>query len=73
MITSILDILNQRAKHQTNQKAYIFLKDGESESNSLTYGELERQAKKIASSLQSWQGERAILLYPSDSSSSLST
>jgi len=53
------------AIEQANQLAYSFLKDGESESGRLTYGELDRQAKAIASHIQSYQEERALLLYPS--------
>ncbi|NEO71021.1 AMP-binding protein [Moorena sp. SIO3H5] len=48
-----------------NQLAYIFLKNGETQSGSLTYGQLDRQARAIASHLQSMPGERALLLYPS--------
>ncbi|WP_189524989.1 AMP-binding protein [Nostoc sp. 'Peltigera membranacea cyanobiont' 232] len=58
------DILLQRVQIHPDQKAYIFLQDGETESESLTYGELDRQARTIADHLQSWQGERALLLYP---------
>jgi acyl-CoA synthetase (AMP-forming)/AMP-acid ligase II/acyl carrier protein len=62
---SLLDILSYRAQHQTDRQAYIFLQNGETESGSLTYGELDRQARAIATQIQSWQGERALLLYPS--------
>ncbi|NEO43855.1 MAG: SDR family NAD(P)-dependent oxidoreductase [Moorea sp. SIO4A3] len=48
-----------------NQLAYIFLKNGETQSGSLTYGELDKRARAIASHLQSMPGERALLLYPS--------
>ena len=63
--TSLLDILRDRAKYQPDKQAYIFLQNGETESGSLSYGELDRQARAIAAHLQSWQGERALLLYPS--------
>jgi acyl-CoA synthetase (AMP-forming)/AMP-acid ligase II len=62
---ALLDILQYRAQHQPEKQAYIFLQNGEVESGSLTYGELDRQAKAIAYQLQSYQGERALLLYPS--------
>ena len=64
---SWVDILRQRAQNQPEQKAYIFLQNGSTESGSLTYGELNRQAIAIATSLQSLiaKGERALLLYPS--------
>ncbi|GAA6621635.1 fatty acyl-AMP ligase [Scytonema sp. NUACC26] len=63
--TFLLDILNYRAQYQSNKQAYIFLQNGETESGSLTYGELDRQARAIAAHLQSMPGERALLLYPS--------
>lgn len=63
--TSLLEILSYRAQHQSDRQAYIFLQDGETESGKLTYGELDQQARAIACRLQAWQGERAILLYPS--------
>jgi len=62
---SLLDILSYRAQYESDKQAYIFLENGETESASLTYGELDRQAREIAGHLQSWQGERALLLYPS--------
>ena len=62
---TLVDLLGERAQAQPNQLAYIFLLDGETESHSLTYGELDRQARAIASHLQSMPGERALLLYPS--------
>lgn len=63
--TSLLEILSYRSQYQSSKQAYIFLQNGETESGSLTYGELDRQARAIAVHLQSWQGERALLLYHS--------
>ncbi|TBR56964.1 non-ribosomal peptide synthetase [Westiellopsis prolifica IICB1] len=65
--TTIVDILRFRYAHQPSQLAYTFLPDGETEENSLTYQELDRQARAIAAKLQALglSGERAILLYPS--------
>jgi acyl transferase domain-containing protein/acyl-CoA synthetase (AMP-forming)/AMP-acid ligase II/acyl carrier protein len=65
MITSLLDILSDRAKYLSEKQAYIFLQDGETESGSLNYGELDRQARAIAAKIQFWRGERALLMYPS--------
>ena len=62
---SLVDILRQRVQNQPEQTAYIFLQNGETESGRLTYVELDRQARAIANRLQSWQGERALLLYNS--------
>jgi acyl-CoA synthetase (AMP-forming)/AMP-acid ligase II len=63
---TLVDLLVYRAQNNSDRKAYTFLQRGEIEANSLTYKELERQAKAIASSLQSLEavGERALLLYP---------
>lgn len=65
--TSILDILNFRAKEQAKSMAYTFLVDGETEGKSLTYQGLLQEAKAIAAKLQSLvlPGERVLLLYPS--------
>ncbi len=63
--TSLLDILRSRAQYQPDNQAYIFLQNGETESGTLTYKELDQQARAIAAQLQQWQGERALLLYPS--------
>lgn len=62
---SLLEILNYRSQYQPNRQAYMFLQNGETKSGSLTYRELESQARKIASHLHYWQGERALLMYPS--------
>lgn len=61
----LVDILLRRVQIHPDRKVYIFLQNGETESESLTYGELDRQASAIAARLQSWQGERALLLYNS--------
>ena len=63
--STLIDILNYRGKYQTDKLAYVFLQNGETESESLTYGELEKKAKTIATHLQSFHGERALLLYSS--------
>ncbi len=50
--SSFLDILQYRAIHQSQKIAYTFLLNGETESLSLTYQELERKAQAIAVRLQ---------------------
>ncbi|MBO1049492.1 MAG: AMP-binding protein [Dolichospermum sp. DEX182a] len=67
MTQIILDILTYRSHYQSDKSAYLFLQNGETESATITYGELDKQAKAIAAHLQSMQmqGERALLLYPS--------
>lgn len=43
--SNLVDLLRYRAINQPHQKAYTFLKDGETESISLTYEELDLEAK----------------------------
>lgn len=64
-VISLLEVLSYRAQYQSERQAYIFLQNGEAESASLTYGELDSLARQTAARLQFWQGERALLLYPS--------
>lgn len=65
--SSLVDVLQARARHQPDKTAYVFLHDGENESARLTYGELDRQARAIAGRLQSLgaTGSRALQLQPS--------
>jgi amino acid adenylation domain-containing protein len=66
MSSSLSELLRWRAQHQSEQPAYTFLRDGEHEEASLTYGALDRRARAIAAVLQRRlpPGERALLLYP---------
>lgn len=63
---TLVDLLRSRATYQADQLAYIFLQDGESESNRVDYKTLDRRARAIAANLQSQNavGERALLVYP---------
>ncbi len=63
---TLIDILQYRATNQRERIAYIFLVDGETETTSLTYWQLQQQSKAIAAALQSHYspGEVALLLYP---------
>lgn len=64
---SLVDMLRHRALHQGNSRAYTFLADGETESASLTYAQLDRRACAIAATLAdrgARPGDRVILLYP---------
>ena len=65
-LSTLVDLLHYRAQYQPEKKAYIFLENGETESGTLTYGELDRQARAIAAQLQALklEGQRALLLYP---------
>lgn len=62
---TLVDLLRYRATHQPDRIAYRFLLDGETETVSLTYRELEQQARAIASQLQQFcqPGDRILLLY----------
>ncbi len=64
---TLVDLLSYRSQTQTDSLAYLFLKDGESESDELTYGQLYKQAQQIAVHLQSlkFNYPRALLLYNS--------
>jgi len=64
--STLIDLLRYRALHQPDQTGFTFLPDGETEGTSLTYQELDRQARAIAAQLQLLEatGSRALLLYP---------
>ena len=64
--STLVEILRFRALHQPQQRAYTFLVNGETEGLSLTYEELDRQARAVGAWLQGRgaTGERALLLYP---------
>jgi amino acid adenylation domain-containing protein len=64
---TLIELLHQKAQNQSDKLAYTFLVDGETEKASLTYAQLEQQARVIATKLQSMvtAGERVLLLYPS--------
>ena len=64
-VLTLVGLLGYRAQNQPDQIAYTFL-DGETEADRITYQELDRQARAIASQLQSLNatGSRALLLYP---------
>lgn len=63
---TLVELLRWRAINQPENHAYTFLVDGDKEGERLTYGELDKQARAIATHLQALgaKGERALLLYP---------
>ncbi|HEY9813899.1 MAG TPA: AMP-binding protein, partial [Candidatus Sericytochromatia bacterium] len=65
-VCTLVDLLRYRSLHQADDIAFAFLQDGETEETSLTYQELDRRSRAIASQLQALglSGERALLLYP---------
>ncbi|MBD2468780.1 condensation domain-containing protein [Nostoc sp. FACHB-145] len=64
--STVVELLRYRSIEQANQEAFTFLHDGETPAGTLTYQELDRQSRAIASQLQALglSGERALLLYP---------
>jgi len=65
-VSTLLDLLAQRAKETPNQTAYLFLKDEETIIERLTYQDLADKALTIAAGLQQLgaTGDRVLLLYP---------
>jgi acyl-CoA synthetase (AMP-forming)/AMP-acid ligase II/alkylation response protein AidB-like acyl-CoA dehydrogenase/acyl carrier protein len=63
---TLMRVLDGRAEGQGDQVAYIFLRDGDAPSGSLTFRQLRHRALSLAAqlSLLNARGERAILLYP---------
>ncbi|MEL7037215.1 MAG: fatty acyl-AMP ligase [Cyanobacteria bacterium J06592_8] len=63
---TLVSLLRDRAQHLPNQTAYTFLADGETESGTLTYYQLDQQAQAISAYLQSIgePGSRALVIYP---------
>ena len=62
--STLCDLLLRRAGEQPDRVAYVYLGEGEGEEISLTYGELCRRSRSVASALEGAAGERALLLYP---------
>ncbi|HZC01897.1 MAG TPA: fatty acyl-AMP ligase, partial [Gammaproteobacteria bacterium] len=64
--STLVELLRWRALHQPERPAYTFLTDEEQKEVHLTYEELDRRARAIATLLQSrsTMGARALLLHP---------
>lgn len=64
--STLVNLLRYRALQQPKQTAFIFLQDGEAEIARLTYEDLDKLSRVIATRLQSLTvpGDRALLLYP---------
>ena len=61
--STIVDILLGKATERADQTAYTFLADGDRESGSCTYQELDTQAKAIAVSILTKVQARRFALY----------
>ncbi|MEW5872814.1 MAG: fatty acyl-AMP ligase [Chloroflexota bacterium] len=61
-----VEILQQRAQATPDKLAFALLDQGETETERVTYAELDRSARQIAAYLQaiSQPGERAMLIFP---------
>ncbi|MCB0120548.1 MAG: AMP-binding protein, partial [Anaerolineales bacterium] len=62
---TLLELLRKRAEENSEELAYRYIQDDDSEIVTLTYGELDRRARAIGSWLESLGagGQRALLLY----------
>ncbi len=65
---SFTDLLCWRALQHPEALAFRYFSDGETESDRLSYADLDRQARRLGAYLhqQGFQGERLLLLYPPD-------
>ncbi|NJR16077.1 MAG: AMP-binding protein [Calothrix sp. CSU_2_0] len=63
-LTTLIDVLQAQVQKQANSTGFYFWQDREN--LKLSYGDLDKQAKAIASHLQAKfsQGERILLMYP---------
>src|ERR1700755_1163360 len=63
---TLAGLLGARAAARPHRRVFTFLADGESESESLTYSELDVGARAVAGMLrrECRPGERALLVYP---------
>lgn len=62
----LVQVLHRHALERPDQQAFVFLLDGQSEEAVLTYAQLDRRARAVASQLQTMvvSGARVLLAYP---------
>jgi acyl-CoA synthetase (AMP-forming)/AMP-acid ligase II/3-oxoacyl-(acyl-carrier-protein) synthase/acyl carrier protein len=65
-VTSFIDALRDQARVRGHERAFTFLENGEGEAESITFGELDRDARAWAARVQGHAraGDRALLMYP---------
>ncbi|MCP4691390.1 MAG: fatty acyl-AMP ligase, partial [Desulfobacterales bacterium] len=65
-VSTLVELLRQRALEQPHRTAYTFLVDGEAREIRMTRQDLDRRARTIAAELlrHGSRGDRALLLYP---------
>lgn len=63
---TLVDLLRMRAQAHPERLAFTYLKDGEEVAETWSYEELDRRARRVASTLSEsgMAGDRAILIYP---------
>ncbi|MEU1088629.1 fatty acyl-AMP ligase [Streptomyces sp. NPDC005892] len=66
-LPSLPEVLRLRARTRPDDLAYVFLRNGESPEETLTYRQLDRSARSRAATLEAAQlrGQAVVLLYPS--------
>ncbi|MCA9558536.1 MAG: fatty acyl-AMP ligase, partial [Myxococcales bacterium] len=64
--TDLVRLTRHWASEQPDATVYVYLEDGRTESDRLTYGELDRRARAFAAQLQArgLAGQRAMLVFP---------
>ena len=62
---NIIDLLKDNAKNRPNDVVYRYIEDEKNEPITLTFGDVQKDAKKIADNLllTCKKGDRALLLY----------
>ncbi len=65
-VGTLPDILRWRSEHQSDERAFSFVSDGDSGQVAITYAELDSRARGVAVALQACgaRGDRALLIYP---------
>ena len=63
---TVVELLQKRSREIPDETAFIYLDQGEIETERVTFGELDTQARRIAAHLQNvvGPGARALLIYP---------
>lgn len=63
---TLISLLRRRVRLAPDDRAYVFLADGEDDEQPLTHRALDEQARRIAARLQDGglKGERALLVFP---------
>ena len=64
--STLVDLLEKRGKELNDELLYIFLEDGENETNFITFGDMLNRVKAVSAYLQTIgkQGDRVLLLFP---------